>query len=129
MKPLFSRHERIVVLALYALALAVATHMPGVRVPTKFEYTDKIIHLSAFAGLTVLVCVALRPRRAWLAGIALMGYAALDEWTQQFAQRNTDVYDWVADTLGIWIALGLVALVTRWRRGQTASSSVSSPKS
>jgi VanZ family protein len=118
-KPLFSRHERIAVLAIYAVTLAVTTHLPGVRVPSKFEYTDKIIHLSAFAGLTVLVSLALRPRRLWLAGLALMAYAGADEWTQQFFQRNTDVFDWIADSIGIWVALGLVWLV---RRRQSSSS-------
>lgn len=123
---LFSRHERIVLFGLYALALAITTHTPGVRVPTTFEYTDKVIHLSAFAGLTVLACIALRPRRLAVAGLALTAYAALDEWTQQFVGRHTDIFDWIADTLGVWLALGLVALVrARWRR-QASSSSTSS---
>lgn len=41
------------------------------------------------------------------------GYAAADEWLQQFVGRTTSLEDWTADLLGIAVGTVVVALVKR----------------
>ena len=60
-------------------------------------------------------------RFVWLAALWLGVYAALDEYLQQFVNRDTDLWDWLANLAGI---AGVLA-VLEWRRrtrGPRASS-------
>jgi VanZ family protein len=79
---------------------------------------DKLLHVVEFAGLAWLLCRALRGEGvAWTAATLLaLGatsiYAASDEWHQAFVPlRNSDVLDWVADTIGAAVGAAIYALV------------------
>jgi VanZ family protein len=68
---------------------------------------DKALHLTEYAGLGLLLCRALRGEGlGWLGAVigALVlasAYGAGDEWHQSFVPfRDSDVRDWVADSLG-----------------------------
>jgi len=68
---------------------------------------DKILHMSGYALLGILYCVALRGEglnltRTIIVAIFLASlYGASDEWHQSFTPRRTaDVKDWFADTAG-----------------------------
>lgn len=116
-----------IALAVYWLALFATTHYPRVYVPDEVPSSDKIIHFTAFAGLAALFWLALAARRpltnasVGIAALVLIPYATLDEYTQQFVGRHSDIADWVANVAGITCALGFFEL--RRRRAARATSS------
>jgi VanZ family protein len=108
-----------VALPVYWITLATLTHYPRVRIPGEIPSSDKVVHFGAFGLLAFLwwQLVAVRGRLAgstvWIAAALLIAYAALDEYTQQFVGRYTDLADGVANTAGI--ACVLIALELRRR--------------
>jgi VanZ family protein len=75
---------------------------------------DKFAHFAVYGLLGTLVCrIGGRGRFAALGSCLLVAmYAASDEWHQSFVPgRFADVGDWIADTLGAAVAIGLY---TRW---------------
>jgi VanZ family protein len=65
---------------------------------------DKLAHFGAYAVLGLLVARALPPRGRlpWLAFLLGSLYGASDEFHQHFVPgRSVDVFDWVADSLGV----------------------------
>ena len=90
--------------------MAVLPHPP--EVPG--EPNDKVEHVIAFATLAALGSFAYPRARLWslLAGLSLFG--ALIEAVQAIPvlQRDSDVWDWVADTA----AVAVVLLFVWWRR-------------
>jgi len=81
------------------------------------RFSDKLLHGVEYAVLGVLLCRALRGERiAWrlcvvLAVVLASVYGASDEWHQGFVpERNSDVLDWITDTVGG--ALG--SILYRW---------------
>jgi VanZ family protein len=76
---------------------------------------DKFAHFAVYGLLGTLVCRIGRCgwRAALLACVVAAGYGASDEWHQSFVPgRASDVGDWIADTLGAVVAIGLY---TWWR--------------
>ena len=100
------------ILAVYWVALFLATHLPGSSLPKLGS--DKAYHLMAFFGLSVLLNWVLsqkipsaRTRIISVLAIAIV-YAIFDEWSQQFVpNRSPDVADAIADACGA--ALGVIA--------------------
>ena len=106
------------VLIAYWLLLFTGTHLPAIPKVSPLV-TDKILHFTAFLGLTVLLCWVVQTRKhvwrkfAWIAATALT-YAAFDELTQSFVRgRTTDVKDFAADALGIATAIVAYAAARR----------------
>lgn len=108
----------------YWIFLFCMTHFPRVNlgnVPSNF---DKVMHIGAFGVLAAAYWKFfesfVRPVPAGFALRAapvLIAYAALDEYLQQFVGRGTDVLDWLANSVGVVLGLG----VCEWRRRATAS--------
>lgn len=106
------RFASTVLLAYWAIIFT-GTHLPSARMP-HLHASDKLYHFIAFAGLAFLLCWAIPSSRvSWgkilllAAGIAV-GYAVIDELTQQFIPgRSCDIWDLAADSVGVLI--GLVA--------------------
>ncbi len=103
-------------LVIYWVALFYGTH---VKIPPGMlpRNSDKIVHFSAYAGLGVLL-MTLRATRGpfpWFSVIArwfvLAGYGVFDELTQLLVARDAEVYDWIADSVGAALGLGLVTFV------------------
>ena len=103
-----------IVLAGYWLALAVATHLPRDRVPDEVPKSDKLLHFGAFAILALLF--RLNVKRAWLAPLVLIPYATVDEYTQQFVGRYTELGDWIANCAGVVAILAAYELYRRLAR-------------
>ncbi|HTP49858.1 MAG TPA: VanZ family protein [Anaeromyxobacteraceae bacterium] len=88
---------------------------------------DKLLHLGEYGGFATLLAWGLwslrvAPWRAFFLALAIgSAYGASDEFHQYFVpNRECDVYDWMADTLGA--ALGAaVTLVALQRREARAS--------
>lgn len=99
----------------FAFVMAVLPHPP--ELPG--NPSDKLQHVAAFATLGVLGAWAYVEASVLrlLAGLSLFG--ALIELAQAIPalHRDSDVKDWIADTL----ASGLVLLLIRWRRARKPS--------
>lgn len=70
---------------------------------------DKILHIVAYAILTVFFMCAMGTGRPLLyyivTVVVILGIAGIDEYTQRYASRTCSVYDWLADVVGISLAL------------------------
>jgi len=109
----------IVALPVYWVALFIATHYPRVHIPGELPHSDKLVHFAAFGLLAFLFWRAWKPTTPRFIGWAaplLIGYAALDEWLQQFVGRFTDGSDFIANTAGIVVVLGVLEAMRRLRR-------------
>lgn len=109
----------LALLAAYTLALVVGTHVPnppGLLIDV--HNSDKVLHLTAYAGLALLLGLnwALRRGFSWRASvliiIAVAVFAGLDEVTQIPVGRQCDIYDWIADMLGA--SAGMAAIALAW---------------
>jgi VanZ family protein len=119
-------------LVVYWSALVIGTHAPLTPSQPDVSHFDKLLHFSAYGVLAVLAFCCLRSHRL-VARICVLGLAvclpiaaAIDEVTQiAVPGRDANLYDWIADVLGIACGLTLyVILLSRWR---TATQSPSSP--
>ncbi|OGQ95778.1 MAG: hypothetical protein A2521_01035 [Deltaproteobacteria bacterium RIFOXYD12_FULL_57_12] len=95
------------------------SHLPGnsLALPAIFGF-DKVLHMTAYAGLAAAVLYGLRPYRiaGWPAVILTMTicifYGISDEYHQSFVPgRTVSAWDLAADTLG-----ALLLVVMAWRR-------------
>lgn len=102
-----------VAFAAVVLLSLVVLFSPGSDVPSGIPISDKVIHFSLFAALAVT---------GRLAGIApvplavgLVAYAGVSEVLQTVLpiNRDGDVRDGIADTLGSLVGIGVVALALR----------------
>jgi VanZ family protein len=115
------------VLVVYWLVLLTATHWPREIFPEGSQLLagDKLLHLSAYAGLGFLLMLVARLRQplvddepratTWqVARLGLLTSVAglLDELTQPLFGRDFELYDWLADSAGglCGAALALLAL-------------------
>lgn len=76
---------------------------------------DKAKHFIVFYGLTFLATIALPRSRPWKIGVVLLGFGVAIEILQGLPMvgRDADVFDIVADTLGIGFYFGPI-IVTQW---------------
>lgn len=80
-----------------------------------FQGGDKVAHFSVYGLLATLLCRALPAgwRGALLALVIASFFGATDEWHQSFVPgRESDIMDWLADTSGAALAIGLYGF---WR--------------
>src|SRR5262245_24087140 len=108
-----------IVTACYWLAMFIGTHLPVTLDPIPNPNSlDKVQHLTAFAGLSFLLCGlgaawgGSLPRLAFIVLGLIAVYGVVDELTQAFIPfRQPDVRDWIANMIGasLGIAVFLVA--------------------
>ncbi len=103
--------------ALLATAITAASGQSQVTAPGVLN-ADKAAHFLVFGLLaTLVVRNGFAPRHAWVAVVAVSAFGAADEWHQSFTPgRAVEVADWVADTLGAAVAVGLYVASPKWRR-------------
>ena len=84
---------------------------------------DKLLHVIEYGGFAVLLAwglsaLGLSPARLFALALLLgSAYGASDEFHQYFVpNRECDVFDWAADTVGAGLGAGAAALVLRRRR-------------
>lgn len=111
---IFGFRLAVVVLASYWLLIFVGTHLPAAA-DFSPGVNDKLKHFSAFFFLGTLLCYVTNStnwfRRFMTIGLAAMAYAALDEMTQRFVPgRVPSVMDFVADSAGVWSAIGIYVI-------------------
>jgi VanZ family protein len=119
----------LIVTAVYWLGMFVGTHLPVTpdpdKIPNRFDIVE---HLSAFAGLGLLLCLAcaalgVSPRLIPLAVLGIVGlYGVVDELTQMFVRyRQADIVDWCADMLGAGLGIAAFSLAQLVRRRTVAA--------
>jgi VanZ family protein len=91
-----------------------ATHIPNQSIPQEVhDLGGSVLHGVGFLGLSswfILAVAGFWPKpihRLLLVLSVMMVYAALDEYTQQFFGRSTDLEDWITDTVATIVALAL----------------------
>ena len=104
-------------LILYCTFIYWLSDQPTLPTPMLFPHQDKLFHAGAYF---VMAGFALRTFRHFIVSlpILLIGslifsslYGMSDEWHQSFVPgRMSDVADWVADTVGATLFLGLYYL-------------------
>lgn len=111
-------------LVAYWIALFASTHYPTVYVPVQISNTDKVLHFAAFGVLALLFWLwlstrarPLTPASVWIAAAVLIPYATIDEFTQQFVGRHSDIADWLANVAGITCVLAALEIRRRRARG------------
>jgi VanZ family protein len=98
------------------ILLLTSVPVPDIGAP---KNTDKLVHFAVYGLLGVLVARALllegRGRRAFIiAAFAISAFGAFDEVHQMFIPgRFADVRDWVADSIGGAVTLGVFSLRLR----------------
>ena len=104
-----------------ALLILIGSSLPGSSIPSfRLFSEDKLLHLLEyfFFGIVLFNWAGLEFRtekRHWfiLVGVAL--FAMLDELHQPWFGRSCEFYDWVADMVGVSLALVAGSLCSRWR--------------
>lgn len=100
--------------AIFAIALALGTHWPGVRIEGSMPRSDLLVHVAAFGAWTsfLMACRFFGPMLSWRnilwsSGIALI-YAAVDESTQGIPalRRTVAIEDFLASATGVAGATG-----------------------
>ena len=89
-----------------------ATHVPGSYIPGPIaQLGDISLHGIGFLGLSSWFILALaafdvRPSiRILLVLVVMLNYGALDEYTQQFFGRSTELKDWLTDATATVVSL------------------------
>lgn len=80
--------------------------------------SDKFLHILAFTVLSGLARIAFPETSLWRIGAWLSAYGAIIEIIQAIPalHRDSDVMDWVADTLSVAVTLTVLRLVFRRSR-------------
>jgi len=110
-------------LILYCAFIYWLSNQSSLPAPQWFPYQDKLHHAGAYfilAGLTVRAFRHFIAKLNWLLFGSLLFsslYGISDEWHQSFVNgRYSDVNDWLADTLGAALCLGLYGWYARHKQ-------------
>lgn len=118
MRTLFSKSKRgwiwPLLLATVIFFASGRSHVAAPAVP----HIDKIAHFCVYGLLATLVVRLGRASPApWIALVVVMAYGLTDEWHQSFTQgRSVELADWIADTLGAFLAMMLYTRLRWYRR-------------
>ncbi len=110
-------------LIVYWITLFILTTIPADNVPRLFENQDKYEHFIAYCGLAILLSLTLYFQRSSIlisskaflfALLFILAYGAVDELHQLFVPgRYCDFYDWLADSSGGILGIGIVFLFVK----------------
>ena len=102
----------IIFLAAYSGLIYWLSDQPSLARPLAFPHQDKLIHAIAYAVMGWLSwrCFSIFFNRQLSLTVTALVYCIVfglsDEWHQSFVpRRSSDVFDWIADTLGAGIMI------------------------
>jgi len=120
------KHKVVLVflpLIIYWPALFIGTSIPVQSIPSIFEFGDKLEHIAAYGGLSILLNLAIifqdrygniKIKHNLFAFIAAACYGILDEIHQIFIPgRSCELLDFAADLIGIIIGLIFINLIMK----------------
>ena len=88
-----------------------AQGLGGLAILDFLPYKDKFVHAGIFGLLAILLRLA--NFKMWQALLISSAYGISDEFHQYFIEgRASDIFDWLADTSGAIVALGLMNFFT-----------------
>lgn len=93
--------------ALVVVIFGELTHLSAIGVLESY-FWDKSLHFTAYFGLSLMTTIAVRANRNalwWALGLVLMGGAL--EIIQGFTGRDADIFDELANTIGVLSGLGV----------------------
>lgn len=101
-------------LILYCAFIYYLSTQSSIPSPPLFEHLDKLLHAGAYFIMTAFALRAFRhvifalPTLMMTSLVFISLYGISDEWHQSFVPgRDSDIADWLADTVGGVIFLGL----------------------
>jgi VanZ family protein len=116
----FLRRTSWVLTFLYWIGIFILTHIPPEQIARAPRVWDKLAHFLIYFGFALLLGSAMMltfPKRRtiplWVLAIGF-SYGAIDEVLQPFVRRTADLHDWVADALGVWLAVLILWMLQRW---------------
>jgi VanZ family protein len=92
--------------ALLVVIFGELTHLSAVFVVESYVW-DKVLHFTAYFGLCLMTTIAVRANRNalwWALGLVLLGGSL--EIIQRLTGRDADIFDELANTLGVLAGLG-----------------------
>jgi VanZ family protein len=99
-----------------AVLIVIASSRSAVEGPSVRNF-DKVAHFSVYGLLATLVLRALTGTRAFWAIVIVSAFGLTDELHQHFTPgRSMEFMDWVADTLGAALAVGLYTYGAWYRK-------------
>jgi len=105
---------------LCAAAILLLDSLPGRAIPTAPAGVDKVGHFTMYGALGFLAGTA--AGAVWAPAAAVSAFGAFDEWHQQFVpKRSMDLRDWLADSAGALVGVGLAAARRRRRTAGTST--------
>jgi VanZ family protein len=106
------RKAILVIFILMWIGAFTATHIPASYIPGPIaQLGDFSLHEIGFMGLSSWFILTLAafgvepPIRILLVMVVMLNYAAVDEYTQQFFGRSTELKDWLTDATATAAAL------------------------
>lgn len=110
----------------YVALIFTLSAQPNLKPPLRFQNSDKLMHLSEYFVLGLLLFRVVRAQ-GWgrrrdvaalfvlLAGMAIGG--ADERFQSIIPGRNCSLLDWLADSLGVGLAQVISLAWTEWREG------------
>jgi len=102
---------------LTTVVVLVLTHIPNSALPHRFIFDDKMMHYVAYSVISLLYGISFSPNGyKGLLGLLIVAVgvgilAAIDEYSQQYFGRNTELQDYYADLYGVATGIGLSFVV------------------
>jgi VanZ family protein len=113
----------VTALIAYCLLIYGLSAQESLPAPMWFEHQDKLHHAIAYGMMGIFAWRAIRHLvdkpiiRAFAILVFCSLYGVSDEWHQAFVPgRDSGAADWLADTVGAALAIGVFY---RWQRGRT----------
>ena len=84
--------------------------------------SDKLMHLLAYLVLVFFVWLAISPyekvrwnrAKVWIVLAVVVWYGAMDEWIQGYVGRQVELMDFIWDTAGVLLGLGILSVLSFW---------------
>jgi hypothetical protein len=111
-----------IMLIFYWAGIFIATHIPVPGWTRQMGTSDKTMHFFAYMILAILLWLGRsfdkkanwKELRPWLLSAIVVVYGLLDELSQQFMNRSTDMSDFAANMLGLAVAMTIATVLSAY---------------
>jgi hypothetical protein len=111
-----------IILIFYWVGIFIATHIPVPSWTGQMGMSDKTMHFFAYMVLAFLLGLSRsfdkkanwKELRPWLLSTIVVLYGLADELSQHFMNRSTDISDFVANILGLGVAMAIATVLSSY---------------